>query len=363
MEDMEKDTLETTDNSSKQKKALPAEDLAVFCDEIAMMLRVGLNLPDGLGAIASHLESREARELVGQMKEKLEQYTPLSQVLSEAGVFPRQLVQMAGIGEQAGTLEQVMTAMAAHYRREDTIRRQIRSAVLYPIVTLIMMGVVLTVLTTQVFPVFTQMFQTLGAGMSQAAEAAVALGNLFSWIVAGMAGLLVIVGIAVWIVGLTSGGRERLTGLSARLPVFRKFSMKISAARFCDVFSMLLAGGYHAEDALEQIAEMLPDPTVRQRVLQCRLDLQQGVPQGEALVNTGLFTGLQNGLIAVACQSGALDTTLRSMAEENLQEVDRMIQRAVSLIEPVMIGLTAVIIGSILLSVMLPLTGMIASLG
>ena len=120
---------------------------------------------------------------------------------------------------------------------------------------------------------------------------------------------------------------------------------------------------YHAEDALEQIAEMLPDPTVRQRVLQCRLDLQQGVPQGEALVNTGLFTGLQNGLIAVACQSGALDTTLRSMAEENLQEVDRMIQRAVSLIEPVMIGLTAVIIGSILLSVMLPLTGMIASLG
>ena len=113
MEDMEKDTLETTDNSSKQKKALPAEDLAVFCDEIAMMLRAGLNLPDGLGAIASHLESREARELVGQMKEKLEQYTPLSQVLSEAGVFPRQLVQMAGIGEQAGTLEQVMTAMAA----------------------------------------------------------------------------------------------------------------------------------------------------------------------------------------------------------------------------------------------------------
>ena len=65
----------------------------------------------------------------------------------------------------------------------------------------------------------------------------------------------------------------------------------------------------------------------------------------------------------MACQSGALDTTLRSMAEENLQEVDRMIQRAVSLIEPVMIGLTAVIIGSILLSVMLPLTGMIASLG
>ena len=142
MEDMEKDTLETTDNSSKQKKALPAEDLAVFCDEIAMMLRAGLSLPDGLGAIAFHLESREARELVGQMKEKLEQYTPLSQVLSEAGVFPRQLVQMAGIGEQAGTLEQVMTAMAAHYRREDTIRRQIRSAVLYPIVTLVMMGVV-----------------------------------------------------------------------------------------------------------------------------------------------------------------------------------------------------------------------------
>ena len=347
---------------NRKVRLVPAADLAVFCSEMAMLLRAGISLSDGIGIIAGHAAPEGAAMLQG-MKERLDDSQPLSSAMEQAGCFPSQLTGMVELGESAGTLDRVMEAMSAHYRREDELHRQIRSAFAYPAAVLIIMTAVMGVLSAKVFPVFSGVFEVVGGEMSAAAAAAASMGRVFTWIAGAAALLLLLCGGLIRAAGLTEKGKALLNRLAVRLPLIRRFSRKVSSARFCDSFSMLLAGGYNAEDALEQVAAILPDPVVQQAVAVCREKLQAGQELGGALVETGLFDGLQSGLIAVAAQSGTLDSTLKTLADESLDQLDEMTGRAVSLIEPVMIGLTAVMIGSVLLSVMLPLAGMLSAIG
>lgn len=346
----------------KRTKIIPAEDLAVFCDEIAVMLRAGISLSDGMDLVAGH-SIPEAQAMLQQMKNSLEEGSAFSVAMAAAGVFPDELIQMTDIGENAGVLEQIMDDMSAHYRRESAMKRQIRSAALYPAATLALMAAVLGVLSAKVFPVFTDIFGGLGKQMNDAAVTAVALGGFFAKITALAAVLAVVSGAAVWLLGLTEKGRKTRQTAASRLPLLRTASAKVSSSRFCSCLSMLLAGGCSAEEALERISFILPDPAVQKKAEECRQELSDGTDLGTALANTGLFRGLQNGLIAVSVQSGTLDETLRRIADQELDDFNRVLDRAVALLEPTTIGLTAVMIGSVLLSVMLPLSGMLASIG
>lgn len=346
----------------KQAKIIPSEDLAVFCDEIAVMLRAGISLPDGMALIAGH-SVPTAEKMLLDMQKQMENGSSFSSAMAETGVFPEELTEMAAIGENAGVLEQVMDEMSAHYRRESTVKRQVRNAVLCPVATLVLMAAVLGVLNAKVFPVFTGIFSGLGKEMSDAAATAVSLGGFFAKAAALAAVLTVVCCLTVWVLGTTEKGRKIRQTAVSELPLLRTASAKISASRFCSCLSMLLAGGYSAEGALERIGTILPDPSVRKKAELCREQLASGADLGDALANTGLFQGLQNGLIAVSVQSGTLDETLRRIAEQELDAFSRILDRAVALLEPATVGLTAVMIGSVLLSVMLPLSGMLTSIG
>ena len=243
------------------------------------------------------------------------------------------------------------------------MKRQIRSALLYPAATLALMAAVLGVLSAKVFPIFTGIFGGLGQEMSDAAAAAVGLGGFFAKLTAFAAVAAVLAGAAVWLLGLTEKGRKLRWQTASKLPLLRTASGKISSSRFCSCLSMLLAGGCSAEEAMGRICAILPDPSVQKKAEECCKALSGGMNLGDALIDTGLFEGLQNGLIAVSVQSGALDETLRRIADQELDDFSRTVDRAVSLLEPTTVGLTAVMIGSVLLSVMLPLSGMLTSIG
>ena len=191
----------------KQAKIIPSEDLAVFCDEIAVMLRAGISLPDGMALIAGH-SVPAAEKMLLDMQKQMENGSSFSSAMAETDVFPEELTEMAAIGENAGVLEQVMDEMSAHYRRESTVKRQVRNAVLCPVATLVLMAAVLGVLNAKVFPVFTGIFSGLGKEMSDAAATAVSLGGFFAKAAALAAVLTVVCCLTVWVLGTTEKGRK-----------------------------------------------------------------------------------------------------------------------------------------------------------
>lgn len=164
-------------------RTLPSEDLSLFCTEMGMLLQSGMAIGDG---IAAHIRAQSGalpekgskpRNIFEMLYAGIMDDYSLSQSMRNTGVFPEDFISMIRIGEESGSLDAVMAQMAAHYQRDSEVTGEIRSAMVYPLLTLCMMAVILQVLTSRVFPVFTSIYESLGSGLTGAAAASIAVGR------------------------------------------------------------------------------------------------------------------------------------------------------------------------------------------
>lgn len=158
-------------------KALNNSELASFSSQMALILRSGISSVEGLSLILEDTPSGEGKQILEHVLHSMEETGSFSRALESVKVFPSYFCSMAEIGEQSGRLDDVMESLALHYRREESLSRSIRSAVIYPLVMLGMMAAVLAVLLIKVMPVFRQVFEQLGAQMTGFPAAVLNLGT------------------------------------------------------------------------------------------------------------------------------------------------------------------------------------------
>ncbi len=352
---------------SSGKKVLPAEQLSLFCTEMGVMLRSGQTIFDGIKARAAMDGNRKGSVFILLERDIREGYS-LGEAMEHTGVFPPDFTGLIQIGEESGSLDEVLEALAVHYRQDSETSAEIRAALRYPILTLCMMAVILGIMTRKVFPVFTRIYESLGGGLPQTAAASIAAGSVCANIVAVLAGVLLFLLVGVWILGRTAHGMRLLNGIKSRLPFFGRINARISAARAADSLAIMLQAGYDIDESLSRISRALADPEASKKLAYCRKMLEgenpkPPLPLGDALAQCGLWTELEGRMIRSGASSGDLDHILKFISETGMEEVSEQTARAVSLIEPVMVAVTAILIGSILLSVILPLSGIMAAIG
>ena len=214
------------------QKTLPPDETALFCEQVAMVLKAGIPLSDGMETLArSYADSRYGARFE-QICAALEKRGTLSDALSEAGIFPDYLVAMTRIGERSGKLDEVMASLANYYQWEAQIKSSVKNAILYPSVLVMMLAVVIAILVISVIPVFQRVFDSLGLSAGSAASGAMAIG------VGVGKGMLVLVGvlaIALVIVGIllrTSRRKSVLALLSGVIPAVRRVNARLSTARY-----------------------------------------------------------------------------------------------------------------------------------
>ena len=339
---------------------IPPEDLSLFCQQTALILRSAIPLEDGLFAIAEGLP-KEGAQLVSELGETVSSTGSFSGALEKAGVFPSYLTSMAVIGESSGKLEEVLTALGEYYDRESRLKRQIRSAILYPMLSVLLMTAVIGVLVFRVLPIFRRVLESLGVGTSGGS-----LMNLgYGFGVGVLVFLLAVIFLSLLALFLSKWkkGRRFLLKICRHVKPARELTDKIAASRFASVLSMLLSSGYHAEDAMVEIPKILPEGAAAEKVEKVRKRMEEGQSLADAIEGEGLFPGLYGRMVGVGSRTGALDKVLQRLATLYEEETDEAIQAAVGSIEPVMVGLLSVVIGGILLSVMLPLLGALSAIG
>jgi len=170
---------------------------------------------------------------------------------------------------------------------------------------------------------------------------------------------VVMAALAVW-------SRAKGTGTSAllgRLVLTRRLSAKIASGRFASVASMMLSSGYDTDRMLELIPTVLDDQNVIAKVRLCRGKISEGKNFAQAVTEVGIFTGVYSKMISVGYATGTLDSVMKKLALLYEEEIDRSLESFVSIIEPVLIAVLSVVIGAVLLSVMLPLMGIMSSIG
>ena len=344
-------------------KPLSNAELASFCGQLAMILRSGISALEGLSIMREDVPAGDGRKLLEDMTGIMETGGSFSDAVENAGCFPAYMCSMVRLGDQAGRLDDVMDALAAYYRREDALARSIKSAVTYPLVMLGMMVAVMLVLIIKVLPVFNQVFRQLGAGLTGVSGAVLRMGEAMS----RYSVVFVIVAAAVAAVCAyflaSRKGRAQIRRFSTRFFGTKKLSEKIACARFASGMHLALGSGLNIDESLDTVSRLVEHPTVGQKTQTIRKMVAEGGSLADAITQTGMFTGVYARMVNIGVKTGAIDEVMRQIAEQYDDEIEQNMQSVIAKLEPTLMAILSVAVGMILLSVMLPLMGIMSNIG
>ena len=175
------------------------EELSAFCLQIALLLEAAVPLEEGLTIMAEDAAEEKEKAMLLYMAEGAELGDPFFKVLEDTGVFPPYIVRMARLGQQTGTLDQMMKSLSDYYEKEARLLKAVKNAATYPAMMILMLLVVLFVLFTKVMPVFSRVYEQLGASLPPAAAAAIRLGGILSGAALVLAAVTGAAAAVIWI--------------------------------------------------------------------------------------------------------------------------------------------------------------------
>lgn len=345
---------------AKRRKLAP-EELSSFCEQIALMLDSGMTLYDGIEMLSAEEGEGEDRLYAGILQ-GMQATGSLYEALRQDDRWPQYMVQMVGIGEETGRLEDIMLALSQYYEREGRIRSAASSAITYPLVLGAMLVVIILVLLWRVLPVFNRVLDSLGVGATEGGSVLMNIGATVGWVVLALIGA---VGIAalVCLVLMKTRYKDKVMHLIQQLfPPLKKINKKLSSARVASMLSLMLSSGYPMESALEMAPYALTDEEAARRVEGVRTAMAEGATFTEALGQSKLFEDFHNRMIRVGAASGHEPQVMAKIAAIYEEQVEDGFSRLVAIIEPTLVALLSVVIGAILLSVMLPMAGILSNL-
>lgn len=345
------------------KKKLSNEELIVFCRQMGLVLKSGISALEGIYLMEENSVSEEGKEIFREIREELEYTGLLYPAMEQCGVFPEYVLHMVEIGEQAGRLDEAMESLADYYQREEETAAAVKSAVIYPVVMLGMMVVIVAVLFIKVMPVFEQVYLQLGQEMTGVAADILNLGKWMrqSALVFGILAVLVLAG--AMILSFSSKARREFVKQAEKFGLMKRIAWKRARARFANGMAMALKSGLDVDQSLEMVEKLVEYEPLREKIAVCREKTRQGGEFSEAIQESQIFQGMQARMIVIGYQTGTMDEVMDQAADLYQGELHGQIQRMIGILEPTLVGILCVIVGVILLSVMLPLMGMMAGIG
>lgn len=344
------------------QKKLTNNELVSFGTQMGMVIHAGIPVEEGIFIMLEESKDDEEKQMLQIIYEQLQIGESFFEALKKTQKFPDYVLNLVEIGEQSGRLDEVMTSVAKYYETQESISKSIKSAVTYPIMMVIMMGVIIFTLIIKVMPVFNQVYEQLGTSMSGMAAVTLQMGLTLSRYNLVFLAILVILILAFLYFRFTKKGRQMALNLASHFKMFRQITDQIALARFADGVSMALKSGLDTDDSLKMLYSLVENERLQEKIKVCQSLIDEGELFSVAMNKALIFTGMQARMVQIASQTGVMDEALEKVADQYEEEAFSKIQSMISMIEPTMIIIVSIVVGMILLSVMLPLVGIISNL-
>ena len=338
--------------------------LSMFCSELAMLLDAGLTVSDSIQILQDDEPGKDGKAVMQSLLDGLGKGEPFSGALMSSAFFPRYMVHMAEIGEKTGRLVETLKALSEYYERQVRLSVTIKNSVLYPAILLILMVVVVLILIVQVLPIFDDVFGRLGTQMSPLAMALMQFGGWLGGASVVIAAIFCAIFILIALLFIIPSLRKSLgTAFANRWGNHGIFG-KIASSRFVFAMTLAMASGLDTADAVDIAAAVSGgSKAVDEKHRRCTELLNAGKPLHEALSGAGILS-LQDGkMLSIGSRSGKADQAMAEIARRSDLDVRDSMDRIVGRIEPTLVIISSIIVGVILLSVMLPLMGIMTSIG
>lgn len=346
----------TSGGSPLLEKKVSSRDLMVLCRQLSIMLSAGITVLHSIQILKGRTGSKLLGETLGHVAVSLEQGNTLSE--SFAGhphVFPRILIYVTEAGETGGILGQVLERMAGHFEKENHLKEKIRSAAIYPLVILTVAFLVVIFLLFIVLPVFIDMFDGMEVQLPLITRMLIALGinAVKYWAVFLPAAVISLFTVVSFL--KSDRGKACLDKFILKVPIYGTLCRRIMIARFTRTLGSLYASGVGLLTSLELLENIVGSTLFNQTLRRAGEAVRQGQSMTSPLKESGLFPTMVIEMISTGEESGSLGRVLQKAADFLESEIDYGIERLTALIEPVLIVFLALIVGSIVLSILLPM--------
>ncbi|MCM1284145.1 MAG: type II secretion system F family protein [Muribaculaceae bacterium] len=338
-----------------RKKHLSEAELSAFCEQISMVIKAGLPIYYGISILRDEAADEETAALLTELYTPMEVGGTLHAALTNTGVFPDYMIHMIELGETTGRLEESLDSLSAYYTREMELRDGIKNAITYPLIMTCMMVVVILVMLAKVLPVFSQIYAQLGSELTGMAKTLMNISNVLNRYTVVFVIIFILVLAAAGIFYRLNAGRGQLFG--------KKLSASIAAGRVANCLYLALASGLDTDQGLDLAESLVDNSHMQLRIQNCREHIRHGESFDRSLLLSGIFSQMYASWITIGYKTGDMDAVMRRISLAYEEDTDEQLSHLISVLEPALVVILCVFIGLILISFLLPLLGIITSIG
>ena len=341
------------------------KDKAVFSRQFSVMVNAGVAIIRALGILADQAPNPKLKRALLGISAEVQQGTSLSESMKDyPECFNNLYVSMVEAGEAGGVLDEVLMRLSKLLEDMAKLQNQIKSAMAYPVTVGIFAVIAFLGMTIFLIPVFGGIFEGLGAELPLLTRVMLGISDILrSWKV--LIPIVAFVGISFLVRTYykTPLGRLQIDGFMLKMPLFGDLNEKIAVARFCRIFGTLTRSGVPVLQCFDIVCDTIGNQVLVNAVQAAKNDIQQGGMISLAIQKENVFPPLAIQMISIGEETGELDGMMEKVADFYEDEVEQSVKALTSMIEPIMMVGIAVMVGTILMSMYLPMFSIFDQLG
>jgi type IV pilus assembly protein PilC len=341
------------------KKAVPSKDLSLFSRQLSTLVGAGVPIVQSLGILESQAENPAFKEVLGAVKSDIEAGLSISDALKKhPNAFPDLYCSMVKAGELGGILDTILERLTAYLESSEELKAKVKGAMMYPAIVLSICTIVTVFLMIFVIPTFKNIFAGFGAELPLPTQMLIDLSDAMKakWYLIVAAPFVAWKGFNAYYA--TPKGHRMVDAWSLKAPIFGPILKKVAVARFTRTLGTLIKSGVPIMQALETVAATAGNVVIAEAVNLTRESIREGGHLSDPLKKSGIFPNMVTSMISVGEETGALDIMLTKIADFYDSEVDTAVKGLTSLIEPIVIVVMGLVIGTIVIAMFMPMFGL-----
>ena len=337
------------------KNRIPLTNLVFFTRQLATMFAAGLTIERSVQGLAADEKHPRLKKVLNKVVQNVRQGLNLSAAFQRhPGVFNNLYIAMIKAGEISGNLDEILDHLATYLENIDDTRRKVRSAMTYPIFMLVFMATMITAMFIWIIPKFTDVYSQLGSKLPKATQTLVALSE---WISSNFGSILFfsfIFIVSIWMISKTRKGGFFVDSLILKLPVFGSLNKQAILNKFCKTFGILVGAGVPVLESTLLLSKVVDNRVYEEATLDASKDIREGYNISTALRRTEVFPSIMLQLTSTGEETGELGDLLDRAADYYYKQVNVLVDRMTTLIEPLLILAVGVVIAIMVVVTYLP---------
>ena len=345
---------------------LESSALSAFCGSVSTMLAAGIQTDEAVHMLAENRSESQFKQVCADVYTQLIRGNSLANSMQSTGAFPRYAVDMVRAGEQSGRLEAALHNLDHYYDEESRLFTKLRTSVSYPAALLCIMAIILAFTVVYILPIFISVYENMTGSLTGGSFSFVNASITIGWVALIFTLVMTSCVLAGMFVARTEAGREHILTLMEKVPFTKDAMYQIALSRFTAAIATYVASGITSEAAMKEAMKIVTNDELKaklERAYQSMIDPENPRSLVQAFTENDIYEPVYARMLAVGDRTGGLDDTLAHLSDVYFDDAIAQIDLLIAKVEPILAGFLTITVGGTLVAVMLPLVGIMRSIG